>query len=405
MIKQIKIRDLISDKFSGEWGQPSTEEKSVKVLRTTNFTNSGDIDYSEVVERLISDKKVIEKRLIYGDVIIEKSGGSLNQPVGRVVFFDRTDNETFLCNNFTTILRSSEIIYPKFLFYSLFNNHYIKKTLKYQNKTTGIINLQLERYLNEKIFLPPFPDQKRIVEILDKAEALREKRKQTIKLLDEFLRSTFLDMFGDPAFNKDRWKQLTLPQFISKNKYAIKRGPFGGSLKKEIFVKDGYLVYEQTHAIHNDFSFARYYITEEKYKELEMFKVVPGDLIISCSGVTLGRIAEIPPNAKPGIINQALLKITLDNQKVNNTYFIFLFKNRRFQDILFGVSRGSGIPNFPPISTIKNIKFPIPQIELQNKFAKIVEQVEETKAKMEQSLDEMDNLFNSLMQRAFKGEL
>lgn len=205
--------------------------------------------------------------------------------------------------------------------------------------------------------------------------------------------------------NKSNWLSYTLPDFVKSEKYAIKRGPFGGALKKEIFVKEGYLVYEQYHAINDDFSMARYFITKEKYEELIAFAVRPGDLIVSCSGVTLGRIAEIPPDAKEGIINQALLKITLDNKIMNNTFFKFIFKNEKLQNILFGFSRGSGIPNFPPMSTVKSINFICPPIDIQNKFAEIVEQVEKHKEQMQNSLTEMENLFNSIMQKSFKGEL
>ena len=141
-------------------------------------------------------------------------------------------------------------------------------------------------------------------------------------------------MFGDVIQSKYELK--TLQQLVNKRKDSIKRGPFGGSLKKDDFVNDGYLVYEQRHAIHNDFKYEKYYINKEKYNEMIGFKVEPGDLIISCSGVTLGRIAEIPNNAKKGIINQALLKISLDKKIMNNKFFIQQFRSKVIQEKLFG---------------------------------------------------------------------
>jgi len=150
---------------------------------------------------------------------------------------------------------------------------------------------------------------------------------------------------------------------------------------------------------------ARYFINEEKYKEMSMFKVNPGDLIVSCSGVTLGRIAEIPKNALPGIINQALLKITLDPHKVNNEYFKTLFRSPLIQKKIFRVSRGSGIPNFPSMSEIKSLEFPTPPIELQNRFAFIVEKFQKTSIKRENLDQQTDILCDSLMHRAFRGDL
>lgn len=226
---------------------------------------------------------------------------------------------------------------------------------------------------NLDIPLPPLSIQTRIVSILEKADAAREKRRQANRLTEQFLQSAFLEMFGDPRTNPKKWDLRTLAELAKADKYAIKRGPFGGSLKKNIFVKEGYLVYEQYHAINDDFSFGRYFINGTKYKEMEMFKALPGDLIISCSG-SLGQIAELPKDAQQGIINQALLKLSLDQSKVLNCYFIFLFRHSSTQDILFDVSRGSGIPNFPPMSTIKSIKFPIPPMREQVKYAALLEE-------------------------------
>ena len=170
------LKDIISKPISGEWGN---EGGSTKVLRTTNFTNIGAIDYSDVVERDIPEKKVDSKRLYPGDIIIEKSGGSPTQPVGRVVFFN--SDELFLCNNFTSVLRPNpEKVYPKYLHYILFANHTYGLTGGFQNKTTGIINLQLTRYVEKtKIPLPPLEQQKKIASILDAADTYRQKNKST----------------------------------------------------------------------------------------------------------------------------------------------------------------------------------------------------------------------------------
>lgn len=262
-------------------------------------------------------------------------------------------------------------------------------------------NINLSILRDFEIDLLPIDQQIKIANILDQAQELIDKRKEQIATLDKLIQSVFYDMFGDAMNSK--WSKCTLTQIVKDEKHSIKRGPFGGALKKEIFVNEGYLIYEQYHAINEDFSMARYFIDDKKYNELIAFKVLPGDLIISCSG-TLGKIAELPKNARMGIINQALLKLSLDSSKMNNTYFKYLFRTEKIQDILFGVSRGSGISNFPPMSVIKEIGFITPPIELQNQFAEIVESIERQKALLNEGLIELENNFNSLMQRAFKGE-
>ena len=133
---------------------------------------------------------------------------------------------------------------------------------------------------------------------------------------------------------------------ITLDKEGLRRGPFGSAIKKEFFVLDGYKVYEQGNAINNDPYRGKYFVNEEKYNELINFKVKPHDMIVSCSGVTLGRICELPSDAKPGIINQALLRIRLRNELILNKYFVIHFRaaffkrkyltNRKEQQCLIG---------------------------------------------------------------------
>jgi type I restriction enzyme S subunit len=182
------LYQLIDKPISGEWG---TEGGTVNVIRTANFTNQGIIDFSKVVTRNIEDKKIITKKLQEHDIIIEKSGGSPDQPVGRVVYFDKKG--LFLCNNFTSILRpKQELIFPKYLHYILFGNHKFGFVKQFQNKTTGIINLQLPRYIKEtKIPTPSLEEQKKIADILDAADSLRQKDKQLVEHYDRLSQSLF----------------------------------------------------------------------------------------------------------------------------------------------------------------------------------------------------------------------
>ena len=222
---------------------------------------------------------------------------------------------------------------------------------------------------------------------------------------DELTQALFLDMFGDPVSNPKGWEFKTIEQITKSGKGSIKRGPFGGALKKEIFVEEGYLVYEQFHALNNDFSRSRYFIDENKFNELKGFEVLPGDIIISCSGVYLGKLAIIPQNARKGIINQALLKVTLDEGKMTNDFFVFLFSHKNFREKYFDANRGAGIPNFPPMSEFKKFPFITPPMKLQQQFVERVAIIEEQKGIAQKSLEQSEQLFNSLLQKAFNGEL
>ncbi|WP_339881099.1 restriction endonuclease subunit S [uncultured Algoriphagus sp.] len=209
------ITDLIESKISGEWGKEPSGDNAVFVIRTANFTNSGIISFENVVKRDIDVKKVEKKKLNHGDIIIEKSGGSPKQPVGRVVYFEKSSSEAYLCNNFTTILRPKKgKVNPKYLFYLLYNNYQTEKVLEFQNKTTGIINLKLDRYIESEIsYEPNLETQNKIVAILDKAQTILDKRVETIVKYDDLIRATFLDMFGNIANNPNGFDKKPLKDF------------------------------------------------------------------------------------------------------------------------------------------------------------------------------------------------
>src|SRR5262245_39566402 len=119
--------------------------------------------------------------------------------------------------------------------------------------------------------------------------------------------------------NQVKWLLVELEQVGVNEKGGLKRGPFGGAVKKEIFVSDGFKIYEQKNAIYNDFDLGTYFIDGSKFKELRGFSVEPDDLIVSCSG-TIGKVAIVPPTARPGIINQALLRIRPDKKVILPIY-------------------------------------------------------------------------------------
>ena len=156
---------------------------------------------------------------------------------------------------------------------------------------------------------------------------------------------------------------------------SFRRGPFGSALTKGIFVKEGYKVYEQRNAIYDDHTLGNYFITKEKFEELKSFIVKPKDLIISCSGATLGRIAEIPEGAREGIINQALMRVTLFQIGIRNDFFIKLFRSPFMQINIFGQAWGTAIPNMVELDEIKKILIPLPPLAVQQRIVQKLKQL------------------------------
>lgn len=158
------------------------------------------------------------------------------------------------------------------------------------------------------------------------------------------------------GFIPNDWDIATLEEVAVEK--GLVRGPFGGALKKEYFVPTGYKVYEQRNAIYATTGIGQYYISEDKFSELRRFEVRSSDLIVSCSG-TIGRIFRIPDNAPKGIINQALLKIKL-NDSIDHDYFLHYFKSSSFQSAIIEGTQGGAMKNLVGMAEFKNTLLPLP---------------------------------------------
>lgn len=168
---------------------------------------------------------------------------------------------------------------------------------------------------------------------------------------------------------KYRFKDVVLA------KGGFLRGPFGGDLKKEIFVdkaEDTYKVYEQGVVLNSNKNLGRYYISEKDYKaKLHKFSVQNNDFLVSCSGVNMGAIFQLKDPFEKGIINQALLRIRLNNKIIDDSFFYYLFKELISRKITSG-SGDSTIPNFPGLDVIKNIEFELPEKKIQSRIGHIL---------------------------------
>lgn len=184
-----KLEDLVSDTFPGEWGSEPTSENAIKVIRTTNFTNEGYLDLTDVVTRNVESKKVVRKKLKQGDTILERSGGTKDNPVGRVVFFDKIGD--YLVNNFTQVLRPKESVNPVYLFYALYNSYNLNKDAMraMASQTTGIQNLSMSDFMAKSIVLPSRDEQNKFEQFYRQADKSKFELKQCIENIDKVIKS------------------------------------------------------------------------------------------------------------------------------------------------------------------------------------------------------------------------
>jgi type I restriction enzyme, S subunit len=183
---EYKLADIFPVSMSGEWGSDPFDEGNALVLRAADFTKDCKLRDIIGAPRNIPQLKLGNRVLKDGDILIEKSGGSPDQPVGRVAFFDRgEDKEVYVHSNFLQLLRVAEGFDKKFCYYLMAFLYSKGLVFRYQQQTTGIINLKLENYLKEKVSVPSVSVQRQIQEILSTidrtithTEALIEKYQQ-----------------------------------------------------------------------------------------------------------------------------------------------------------------------------------------------------------------------------------
>lgn len=272
------------------------------------------------------------------------------------------------------------------------------KKLATGSKVYGISKANLST-LN--VLIPSKQEQIKIAKILSTWNLAIETIEQLISKKERRKKALMQMLFT----GKKRFKGFSKLEIKEKNLSDVTklvRGPFGGALKKEIFVESGYKVYEQKNAIYNDFEIGKYFIDEAKYKELNRFKIESNDVIMSCSG-TAGKLAIVPRNARPGVINQALLKITVDPKYLVTDYFIQFVNSPIFLNQLFVDLAGGAIKNVGSVSVLNKIRIIVPSIEEQKKIAAVLSSADSEIKILKRELLLYKNQRRGLMQEMLTG--
>jgi type I restriction enzyme S subunit len=309
-----------------------------------------------------------------------------------------------ICNARSIIGRGLSAIRVKpgnsaeYLYYYLKNIEPMIARLGTGSTFKAITQSQLSKII---VPIPSNPDdQIRIATVLSKAEKLIAKRKESIKALDELLKSTFLEMFGDPVSNEKGWELSPLGEKLRiKHGFAFK-GEYFSNIGEFVLLTPGNFFEEGGYRDRGD---------KQKYYQGEIPKeylLNEGDLLIAMTEQAPGLLgsALIVPESNRFLHNQRLGLIIQDNNDFNRWYLFHLFNHHSIRTLIHLKATGTKVRHTSP-SKIEEIKVSVPPLPLQNQFATIVEKVESLKQKYTQSLTELEALYDSFSQRAFKGEL
>ncbi len=380
----------VCDVINGLWTGKKEPFINVAVIRNTNFSKDCKLKLDNVAYIEVEAKQFASRKLQYGDIIIEKSGGSEKQPVGRPILFDITEGD-YSFSNFTTTMRikSDNVINPKFLHNCLYAYYLNGATAKMQSKTTGLHNLDMKAFLNLTIPLPPLATQSRIVSELDLLQSLIDKQKAQLKELDTLAQSIFYDMFGDPVENEKGWEVKKLGEICEVYRGGSPRPIeqyLGGTIP---WIKIGDATKGDDIYLHQ----TKEHIIEEGLKKTRF--IHSGSLIFANCGVSLGFARIITFD---GCIHDGWL--AFDNIS-NCIEKVFLLKSLNFCTSYFRSIAPDGTQPNLNTTIMKSFKQILPPMDMQKQYIGKVETIERLKAKIEQSLIEAQRLFDCKMDEYF----
>lgn len=369
-----EINDKSVDKFEG----------------IKNYVATGDVDYDKIIsfdEVNYDDKPSRANREVeIGDILVAK----MKETVKVAKITEENYYKYIFSTGFSTLKAKEDKLNTDYLYYVLISDYFQIQKDKYSKGATqkAINNTGLKKI---KIPVPPIKMQKQIVGILDEAQRLIDNRKEQIKLLDDLIESVFYDMFGDPVRNDKGWKVKKLKEeSICIVPARDKPKSFTGSIPW-ITINDlersGYTITSKEGLG----------LTEKEILEVNRKAVPVGCVLMSC----VGNLGITSINGVELVINQQIHAFEC-NDNLNNKYLKHYIPKRI--DYLDRVANSTTV-KYINKTKCENIPLLLPPISLQNQFAEKVQVIESQKQLLEESQKLLEDNYNSLMQRAFKGQL
>lgn len=336
------------------------------------------------IDEYIFDEKIL---------CVAEDGGSWGYNQRCAVLYD----EKVWVNNHAHVLIAKDNLVLEYLMYYL---NYTDLNLYINGATRGKLT---KSSLNSiEIPLPPLPQQQKIANILDAADALRQNDKAVIAKYDELTQALFLDMFGDPVSNPMGWEKVELKKCTSK--IGSGSTPRGG---KETYLEEGTALIRSLNIYDNVFKYKNLaFISDEQADKLKNVIVERNDVLFNITGASVCRCSIVPDGVLPARVNQHVSILRPIKEKLSSSFLSHLLISENVKIKLLGVgSYGGAVMEAITKEQLEKFEIIIPSITLQNQFAERVVLIEEQKAIAHASLIKSEELFNSLLQKALKGEL
>ncbi|BEH91082.1 restriction endonuclease subunit S [Turicibacter faecis] len=390
MIKKVKLGDICEVRGGYAFKSIDFQKQGIPVIRISNISdNSVLLDDKTVFVDSVSQDMLQKYSIHKGDILVALSGAT----TGKFGIYEE-DTEALL-NQRVAKLIPSNLINNLYLYYYL---NTLRSIILQRAMGVAQPNISPKEIEDMIIFLPLLETQIKIAQILDQARRLIDKRKEQIALLDDLIQSVFYDMFGDPGLNSKEWECGRISDIIVKTQY--------GTSTKANENEGEYAVLRMNNITYRgnwDLRALKYIDLDEK--DRKKYLVYKGEVLFNRtnSKELVGKTAVYKreePMAYAGYLVKAI-----PNNRANGQFIASYMNTKYIKSLLFNMAKNIvGMANINA-EEFKSIKVYIPPIELQNHFAEMVENIEKQKELLNKSLAELETNFNSLMQRAFRGEL
>lgn len=388
-MKSFKIKEAFHSIRNGANIKQDKSSGGIPVTRIETISEST-IDLEKLGYAGITDDSFKNFYLQEGDILMSHINSVSH--LGKVAIFENRDEIIIHGMNLLCLKAKKNILYPKYAYYFFRSPIFINSLKPITKKSVNQASFNISNFENIDILIPEkYADQVRIATVLSKVEPLIKQRKESIALLDEFLKSTFLKMYGDPVRNEKGWIKGKVQEFTD----CI----VPGRDKPKSF--SGNIPWLRTEDLNNkgfiEKSKENYGLTLEEINTVKG-KIIPiGSVIMTC----VGQLNVISINSIECIINQQLHAFQC-HKELNNIFLMFALS---FQEKFMYNNASTTTVAYMNKTICNSIPIIVPPIEMQTKFASIVKKAEILKTQYKTSLIELENLFASISQKAFKGKL
>lgn len=386
-----KLSEICAPIDYGHTASAEPEPVGPKLLRITDIQN-GNVDWDRVPYCYATVGEVDKYRLSPGDIVFARTGAT----TGKSFLISECPEGTVFASYLIRV-RPSPQVDPRYLSFFFDTPDYWQQVQR-MSQGSGQPGVNGSKLKELVVPLPPLEEQKRIAAILDKADAIRRKRRESLSHVSALIDSRFIEVFGDPVGNPRKWQPGTFDDQVTLLQY-------GPRFFNEAYVEaDGIRIVRITDLdFQGRLDYSAMPLMDVSDEDRQKFVLKPGDLLLARSGATVGKTALIDDRAPECIAGAYFIRMRFKDA-VRPLYVQMVLRSKLVQQMIASRSQQSAQQNFNG-PAIRALPLPVPPIELQDQFIQFHAAAISLGERMATQSGESDALFNSLVQRAFKGEL